>query len=114
MSKATDALRKAEESKAWSNAEAFIIIKLGDTFASGKMKYGKVKVRHSATGTGKTEVFVWDIIGTPVQYSHASGYGYNKVSSAMSNIIFDGIQLLDNGRWKSQLEDAGYQVIQAI
>lgn len=118
MSKATDALRKAEKSPAWKNAEVFIIIKLpkeGDLPSGGNQPYGKVKVRHPANPMGKTDVFVWDIIGTDLQAGHATGCGYDKVNYAMSGLTFDGIKLLDNGKsWRTQLEDAGYQVIRGL
>lgn len=117
--KAIAAYIKAENSPAWARASAYVIIAPKASLAPGSLdnsrNFGKIKVLHPADGAGPLRVFVWDCKGTDLQMGTASGYGYDKLSAALQGIVFDGVTLTDHPQnWKSQLEEAGYTIVQAI
>ena len=72
---------------AGSSISAWIIMR-------GKKQVGKVQAHF---GTSRVTVNVWDYTGDcDVQKSSASGYGYDKLTSALSGLTIAGIKLTDH------------------
>jgi hypothetical protein len=120
---AIKALQAAEKGPAWKRAGAFVVIPPRSTVAEFNdpghkltlKSFGKIKVAYPADGAGRLRVWVWDCIGSDVQYGTASGGGYDKLSAALSGLTFDGLTLTDHPQnWESQLREAGYTIISAI
>lgn len=108
-----DKLKNAEKSPAWKSVECYIVMYTpGFDEDLENLRHGKIKVRHFGS---KTEVFVWDSIGTPLQYAACQGIGLNRLNTAMSSITFDDVKFLESGpNWIFQLEKRGYQVIRGM
>lgn len=106
---AVAALKNAENTT-FSRVGAYIVL-----HPDKPNKRGIVRASYPKDGAGKLHVFVWDLDGTDLQHSWVTGFGYDKLSAAMSNIVFDGIQMTYDGRgFTRALEERGYTVIRAI
>lgn len=105
---------RVDESKAGKSIAAFIILK-GDSYV------GKIQAHF---GDSRVTVNVWSWTGEESQYaeSSASGYGYDKLTAALSKsgVTFDGLPIYDHCQSKdvpggiAGLEARGFKVIQAI
>jgi len=105
-----DQLRKCNKSPAWNRASAYVIMR-------GWELVGRINVARSKDGMGTLKVFLWDWTdkgaNRSIQFGRASGCGYDKLASALSGMTFGSITLTE-GYWKTDLRDAGYNLIQAL
>lgn len=111
--------------KRTARVSAYVILRNGE-YA------GRVIVSYPADGAGRLYVIGW-LPGQPGaaekwtrHHRWASGGGYDKASAAMSGAkvwnmrgpsgaVASWATLQDNGRdWRHQLEDMGYEVVQAV
>lgn len=111
--RALDALRAAEISLGWSRARAYVVL------SPDRKRFGKIKILYPADGAGRLRVFAWDCSGDHgLQYGHATGGGYDKLSAALCGMKWDGLvfgdHCQDGGPWDKMLKDAGYEIIQAL
>lgn len=67
---------------------------------------------HHTEGTCTVNVFDFADGGKGFQLGRATGYGYNKLNSALSGLSIQGVVLKEDG--PEQLEKQGFKVIQAI
>ena len=97
-------VRKIENGPALSRAGAKVIInKAGDIC-------GTIKIAYPKDGAGILRV-IFHEHGEKPQIGTAGGYGYDKLSAAISGMTFKGMTLADHPKnWEIQLREAGYQV----
>jgi hypothetical protein len=96
-----DAMDKAERS-AWKRVRAYVVMKGADHVAT-------IKIAYPADGAGRLVAFCFDCNApmpedaaarenwTRWQMGTASGYGYDKLTAALSGMVIDGIRLSDHG-----------------
>ena len=111
---------------AFSQVSAFVIMKNGDKIATVALKFPK-------DGAGRLTAYVhW--LGCEMTRGNASGFGYDKGSAAVAdaarkitrseqkdgwneesqNAFIDACMKDDGWRWCRRLEDAGFDVLQAV
>jgi hypothetical protein len=111
LEKNLSAFRKFEQGTAGS-VRAYIIL-------SGSDYVGKINVKYPSDGAGRLRVFVWDWSDSAkpcnIQQGTASGYGYDKLDSALEDCTFGGETIgQGNGTWEHRMRERGFTVIQAI
>lgn len=103
---------RTEDRPGPSRAGAFVI--------TDKDKYivGRVVVAYPKDGAGRLYVSLYDWTGQggPThQTANATGYGYDKVASALSDMSFGKIKLTDHPEdWTRCLKSAGYEAIRVL
>lgn len=99
-----DQVRKIEQGPAMSRAGAKVIIN-----SKGEI-CGTIRIAYPKDGAGTLTVILHEHGNAP-QIGTASGYGYDKLSAALSGLTFAGITLEDNpNSWETQLRAAGFNV----
>lgn len=101
------------ESSAAQRLEAYIFLDENKDLA------GMLHVLHPKDGSGRLRVTLYDWTDKGSQNSPsssmASGWGYDKLAKAMSNLSFAGVQLQDHPNdWRKTLNSLGYKIIQAL
>lgn len=103
--------------KAYDNSTLSIyLIMQGDKLA------GKVIVKHPKDGAGRLEVLAtrWLPLDTMIYTNTSTGYGYDKVQEALTGCDLFGFSIKNHAQdgnrltWDRQIEEAGFNVIQAL
>lgn len=114
-----------QHEKAFSNVQAFVILKDGERVATIAFKFPK-------NGAGRLYAYIhW--FGTSMIRGHANGYGYDKKSAACESAVaklpytddldenhnasrasFRAALTDTGGTWETALRDAGFTVLQAV
>ena len=79
-------MRQVRETAAGSSIRAIVIMR-------GKRHVATVQAHY---GNSRVSVDVWHTDGTPLQQASASGYGYDKFTSALSGLTIDGHTITDH------------------
>lgn len=110
-------LYKKAETTAWCRVSAYIIIKNDTVLKGDSTEVGRIKIAYPTEGQGSLHVWVWDTKSF-AGYGTEKGHGFDKLSSALSNIEYDGQKMENNsdgsGQWKDILKARGYTVIEVI
>lgn len=118
LSQEDNTMKYLEDYRACQRISTFVIVKNNEC-------WGKVIVLYPNDGAGLLRVQLTDWTderkGDAVKQASASGYGYDKVQAAMSQLefagrkIYDHSEIMENGErspyrdWRDQLESMGYK-----
>jgi hypothetical protein len=111
----------ANESKAWTRATGYVILK-------GAREVARIYVAHPAGGAGLLRVTCFQhsqsaeksaavlakigrkgaAASARVQHGSAGGYGYDKKTAALSGLVIDGHQLSDHCGMRKKAPRAGF------